>query len=146
MFGGLAQTQPGMFGQPGQQQPQVAAPTHQQNGAAPKNSGSQDLASLFTDLDPLGTGKSKPFVDKKNFFNDSKAKLKLTGASEDSLTNVGLNITDSIFEPNNGISESNYTNSILSSSSCMSTSRYSDTFWSNTTPRSMDASAPAQPV
>jgi len=87
MFGGLAQTQPGMFGQPGQQQPQVAAPTHQQMGAAPKNSGSQDLASLFTDLDPLGTGKSKPFVDKKNFFNDSKAKLKLTGASEDSLTN-----------------------------------------------------------
>merc|ERR1711892_1501576 len=45
------------------------------------------LASLFTDLDPLGSGKSKPFVDKKNFFTDSKAKLKMTGASEDSLTN-----------------------------------------------------------
>ena len=26
------------------------------------------LDSLFTDLDPLGTGKSKPYTDKKNFF------------------------------------------------------------------------------
>merc|ERR1711971_1332690 len=53
----------------------------------PSASGSQDLASLFTDLDPLGSGKSKPFVDKKDFFYDSKTKMKLTGASEDSLTN-----------------------------------------------------------
>merc|ERR1711892_459169 len=87
MFGGINQSQ-GIFGQPvQQQQPQVAAPAPLPMGAASKNSGSQDLASLFTDLDPLGSGKSKPFVDKKNFFNDSKAKLKMTGASEDSLTN-----------------------------------------------------------
>lgn len=87
VFGGINQAQ-GMYSQPGAQQlPQVSAPAPQLTGAAPKNSGSQDLASLFTDLDPLGTGKSKPFVDKKNFFNDSKAKLKMTGVSEDSLTN-----------------------------------------------------------
>lgn len=87
MFGGMNQQQ-GMFGQPPQQQQQqVAAPAPMSMGGASKNSGSQDLASLFTDLDPLGSGKSKPFVDKKNFFNDSKAKLKMTGASEDSLTN-----------------------------------------------------------
>jgi len=76
----------GLFSQPPPQQ--VVPPSGSHTMAAPStNSGSQDLASLFTDLDPLGTGKSKPFVDKKNFFNDSKAKLKMTGASEDSLTN-----------------------------------------------------------
>merc|ERR1719220_657077 len=58
-----------------------------QEAGQPSASGSQDLASLFTDLDPLGSGKSKPFVDKKDFFYDSKTKMKLTGASEDSLTN-----------------------------------------------------------
>jgi len=87
MFGGMDQSQ-GVFGQSAQQtQSQVSAPAPPSRGGAPKNSGSQDLASLFTDLDPLGSGKSKPFVDKKNFFTDSKAKLKMTGASEDSLTN-----------------------------------------------------------
>eukprot|EP00092_Neocalanus_flemingeri_P005657 GFUD01006092.1.p1 GENE.GFUD01006092.1~~GFUD01006092.1.p1 ORF type:complete len:633 (-),score=198.71 GFUD01006092.1:142-2040(-) len=90
MFGGINQSQ-GIFGQPvQQQQPQIASPAPKPTGAAPRNSGSQDLASMFTDLDPLGSGKSKPFVDKKNFFNDSKAKLKMTGASEDSLTNPFL--------------------------------------------------------
>merc|ERR1711973_476376 len=65
-----------------------AVPSSQtQEAAQPSASGSQDLASLFTDLDPLGSGKSKPFVDKKDFFYDSKTKMKLTGASEDSLTN-----------------------------------------------------------
>jgi len=86
MFGGLDQSQ-GMFGQTAPPQPQVAAPPPPARGAATKSSGSQDLASLFTDLDPLGTGKSKPMVDKKDFFTDSKAKLKMTGASADSLTN-----------------------------------------------------------
>merc|ERR1719347_1030450 len=86
MFGGLDQSQ-GMFGQPAPPQPQVAAPPPPARGAATKSSRSQDLASLFTDLDPLGTGKSKPMVDKKDFFTDSKAKLKMTGASADSLTN-----------------------------------------------------------
>lgn len=61
------------------------APQDQQ--AAPRSSGSQDLASLFTDLDPLGSGKAKPFMDKKDFFNDARTKMKMTGASEDSLTN-----------------------------------------------------------
>ena len=94
---------------------------------AQKNSGSQDLASLFTDLDPLGSGKSKPFMDRKDFFNDSKAKKSMTGASEDSLNNVGLGFSDSIFEPTNpSMLESTYTNSVLSSSM---SSRYSDQLW-----------------
>jgi len=89
MFGGMDQSQ-GMFGQTAPPQPQVSAPPPPARGAATKTSGSQDLASLFTDLDPLGTGKSKPMVDKKDFFTDSKAKLKMTGASADSLTNAFL--------------------------------------------------------
>jgi len=79
-----------MFSQPPppQQQPPAQQPQRQQMGLSGLNkSGSQDLASLFTDLDPLGTGKSKPFVDKKDFFTDSKTAMKLTGASSDSLNN-----------------------------------------------------------
>lgn len=30
-------------------------------------------SELFTDLDPLGTGKSKPYVDKKDFFSELKS-------------------------------------------------------------------------
>ena len=30
-------------------------------------------SGLFTDLDPLGTGKSKPYVDKKDFFSELKS-------------------------------------------------------------------------
>ena len=94
---------------------------------------------MFTDLDPLGTGTSKPFVDKKDFFNTPKKGLKMTGASNDSLNNVGLNMSDPFFvDPNLGlgISESNFTNSLLSSSSIMSSSRFSDSLWSNSiTPR-----------
>merc|ERR1711936_126340 len=79
-----------VFSQPAppQQQPPVQLQPRQQMGISGVNkSGSQDLASLFTDLDPLGTGKSKPFVDKKDFFTDSKTAMKLTGASSDSLNN-----------------------------------------------------------
>ena len=102
------------------------------------------MASLFTDLDPLGTGTSKPFVDKKDFFTANKKGLKLTGASDDSLNNVGLNMSSDPFfvDHNLGMSsdlssDPNYTNSFLSSSSVMSSSKYSDSFWSssNTTPR-----------
>ena len=106
-------------------------------------SGSQDLASLFTDLDPLGTGKSKPFVDKKDFFTDSKTAMKLTGASSDSVNNVGVNISEFV-DPNSAppSHQSHYTNSVLSSSSCLSTSRYSESLWCSPTtsspPRSLD--------
>ena len=82
-------------------------------------SSGQDLASLFTDLDPLGTGKSKPFVDKKDFFSDSKTSPKM-GVPE---LNVGSEMTA------NNMSESAYNTSILSSSPCqsyMSTSRYGE--------------------
>eukprot|EP00095_Tigriopus_kingsejongensis_P005447 maker-scaffold224_size251237-snap-gene-1.43 protein:Tk05447 transcript:maker-scaffold224_size251237-snap-gene-1.43-mRNA-1 annotation:"hypothetical protein SINV_12471" len=30
-------------------------------------------SGMFTDLDPLGSGKSKPFVDKKDFFSEKKS-------------------------------------------------------------------------
>ncbi|XP_018012127.1 uncharacterized protein LOC108669333 isoform X2 [Hyalella azteca] len=43
---------------------------------------------VFVDLDPLGTGKSKPFIDKKDFFNDvrkqKKRLLRELGDGEDS--------------------------------------------------------------
>ncbi|KAF2356233.1 PTB/PI domain [Trinorchestia longiramus] len=43
---------------------------------------------VFVDLDPLGTGKSKPFIDKKDFFNDvrkqTKRLLRELGDGEDS--------------------------------------------------------------
>ncbi|XP_050421792.1 uncharacterized protein LOC126834128 isoform X2 [Adelges cooleyi] len=32
----------------------------------------QDIFDVFTDLDPLGTGRSKPYVDKKDFFQELK--------------------------------------------------------------------------
>ena len=96
--------------------------------AAPRSSGSQDLASLFTDLDPLGSGKAKPFMDKKDFFNDARTKMKMTGASEDSLTNVGLGFSDSIFEPTNQCVSECPTSRVLSSS-------YSDQLWATLPPR-----------
>ena len=97
-------------------------------------SGSQDLASLFTDLDPLGTGKSKPFVDRKDFFTDSRTAMKLTGASSDSVNNVGLHISDFV-DPNSAPPplQSHYTNSVLSSSSCLSP-RYPESLWSTPEP------------
>lgn len=38
------------------------------NSKSPKN----DIINAFSDLDPLGSGKSKPYVDKKYFFQDLK--------------------------------------------------------------------------
>ena len=103
-------------------------------GVPPKGS---DLDSLFTDLDPLGTGMSKPFVDKKDFFTASKKAPRLTGASDDSLNNVGLHMSDPFFVESNlgasaaGVSaDSAYTNTSLSSSSALSSSKFSDSFWS----------------
>ena len=103
----------------------------QSQGIPPKTS---DLDSLFTDLDPLGTGVSKPFVDKKDFFTASKKAPRLTGASDDSLNNVGLNMSDPFFVESNlgasaGVSDSAYTNSFMSSSSALSSSKLSDSFW-----------------
>ena len=58
------------------------------NGAA--SNASSGLAGLFTDLDPLGTGKSKPYMDKKDFFSAEKMATspKLTGRKA---SNAGLN-------------------------------------------------------
>lgn len=39
--------------------------------SAPLTSGAQ-FVDAFSDLDPLGTGKSRPYVDKKHFFQDLK--------------------------------------------------------------------------
>lgn len=37
---------------------------------------SKDLFDIFTELDPLGTGKIKPYVDKKDFFQELKNPVK----------------------------------------------------------------------
>lgn len=42
------------------------------NNATNLNTTKSELIDAFTDLDPLGTGKSKPYVDKKYFFQDLK--------------------------------------------------------------------------
>merc|ERR1712224_1038342 len=76
----------GMFSPgPTQQQFQQQPQQRPNMGVPPKGS---DLDSLFADLDPLGTGMSKPFVDKKDFFTASKKAPRLTGASDDSLNNA----------------------------------------------------------
>ncbi|KAK3933367.1 Protein disabled [Frankliniella fusca] len=50
---------------------------HDSNRASPLEMGRQtnllaDQFDVFTELDPLGTGRSKPYVDKKDFFSDLK--------------------------------------------------------------------------
>ena len=74
-------------------------------------------------------------MDKKDFFTASKKAPRLTGASDDSLNNVGLNMSDPFFVESNlgasaGVSDSAYTNSFMSSSSALSSSKFSDSFWS----------------
>ena len=70
-----------------------------------------NLDSLFTDLDPLGTGKSKPYVDKKDFFVTKQSPIGSgMGSSKDSLSNVGLDdssLWESVCPPvsTNSISE-----------------------------------------
>ena len=160
MFGpGPSQQQQQQFQQQPQQRPNMVSSVNESNldckihylqGVPPKSS---DLDSLFTDLDPLGTGMSKPFVDKKDFFTASKKAPRLTGASDDSLNNVGLHLSDPFFVESNlgaiaGVcSDSAYTNSFVSSSSAMSSSKFSDSFWSpapaSTPPPSRPA--PCQP-
>ena len=74
------------------------------------------LDTLFTDLDPLGTGKSKPYTDKKNFFPTVKSSpmQASTALSRDSLTHVGFE--DSLWDGcTNNLSELNYTNPVQSS-------------------------------
>jgi len=87
----------GIFGtaaiNPSPVQPQQQQMPQLQTSLGGAKSGSQDLASMFTDLDPLGTGTSKPFVDKKDFFNTPKKGLKMTGASNDSLNNTTEPVT-----------------------------------------------------
>ena len=77
---------------------------------------------------------SKPFVDKKDFFTASKKAPRLTGASDDSLNNVGLHMSDPFFVESNlgasSVADSAYTNTFVSSSSALSSSKFADSFWS----------------
>ena len=68
----------------------MTAPSQHINTATANTSGG--IAGLFTDLDPLGTGKSKPYMDKKDFFSAEKMATspKLTGRKA---SNAGLNAT-----------------------------------------------------
>ena len=52
-------------------QPQNQQQQQQQQQLKRNFSGLEHL-DIFTDLDPLGTGRSKPYVDKKDFFQDLK--------------------------------------------------------------------------
>ena len=67
------------------------AASSQHINAAPTNT-SSGITGLFTDLDPLGSGKSRPYMDKKDFFSAEKAMTspKLTGRKA---SNAGLNPT-----------------------------------------------------
>ena len=75
-------------------------------------------------------------MDKKDFFSTPKKGLKMTGASDDSLNNVGLMSSDPFFVDHNiAATESIFTNnsSRMSSSSVLSSSasKYSDSLWSS---------------
>ncbi|XP_073994552.1 DAB adaptor protein isoform X2 [Rhodnius prolixus] len=59
--------------------PLVNIPTESTNASGEENPARKefdlsrgDQFDVFTDLDPLGTGRSKPYVDKKDFFQDLK--------------------------------------------------------------------------
>ncbi|XP_043215813.1 protein disabled-like [Amphibalanus amphitrite] len=59
----------------------TGTPAHAPVGhAEPDPAPAVDPFDLFTDLDPLGSGKAKPYVDKKDFFSDlKKPKPRLDG-------------------------------------------------------------------
>ena len=90
-------------------------------------------SGLFTDLDPLGTGKSKPYVDKKDFFSE----LKSTSPKLGSMSN-----TDSRESPVNfGSMEVGVTQPIPDVSLSCSVSSNASSFVHNTSQRSSLRSA-----
>ncbi|KAB7501763.1 hypothetical protein Anas_03557 [Armadillidium nasatum] len=69
-----------------------------------EHSQSQPPYDIFTELDPLGTGKVKPFVDKKDFFNDvrkqtSRRLLRGTGDGEESLPHGTHKVPPGVIPP-----------------------------------------------
>merc|ERR1740129_1286032 len=59
--------------QPQQQQPAIASTTSM--GMVSSLDSNVNVSSeLFTDLDPLGSGRSRPYVDKKDFFRELKSR------------------------------------------------------------------------
>merc|ERR1712004_485798 len=91
-----------------QQQQQPVPPQQQiqqqqsQMVSSMETSGISNASSggLFTDLDPLGTGKSKPYVDKKDFFSELKSTSPKLGSmsnndSRESPVNFGSMETNS---------------------------------------------------
>merc|ERR1719422_2181257 len=61
--------------------PQKVQSISQNINAGGSGNDSKSAGGLFTDLDPLGSGKSKPYMDKKDFFRAEKEATspKLTG-------------------------------------------------------------------
>ena len=53
-------------------QPFCATFTTETSSSSSAAAAAFDKLDLFTDLDPLGTGRSRPYVDKKDFFQDLK--------------------------------------------------------------------------
>lgn len=69
-----------------------------------EHSQSQPPYDIFTELDPLGTGKVKPFVDKKDFFNDVRKQttrrlLRGTGDGEESLPHGAHKVPPGVIPP-----------------------------------------------
>ncbi len=54
----------------------------------------KELPSMFTDLDPLGTGKSRPYVDKKDFFSELKTSVSPKLASNMGTSQDGQQVQD----------------------------------------------------
>merc|ERR1712079_78103 len=56
-----------------------------------------DVSSeLFTDLDPLGTGKSRPYVDKKDFFSELKSSSPELGNMSSAESPVPMTLSSSM--------------------------------------------------
>ena len=104
------------------------------------SSGGQ-LSELFTDLDPLGTGKSKPYVDRKDFFSDMKTSSpKLASLSRDrSPVNMTSTVQASNPEPqvsNVGHPDQQQMSTSNVSSSCLPPSSSITSFVRNSSQRS----------
>lgn len=80
------------------------------NNICKTSSSSNQYIDAFTDLDPLGTGKSKPYIDKKYFFhelkNPPKKVLKELSGQEDSFpaTFIGTEVNESLYGTTSEIS------------------------------------------
>jgi len=53
-------------------------------------------SELFTDLDPLGTGKSRPYVDKKDFFSELKSSSPKLGNMSSAESPVPMTLSSSM--------------------------------------------------